>query len=168
MRYIAIGGVSIVLVVAACAELSGRSRTYAEPTSGDTARVRFVTNGGLHLIPAHSCVDWSEPNAGALFSTNIGGSTRFTGRKIGIPGEAPAGFTFGEAVVPAGKPLSVVFSSLILGQASCDYNWAFVPKANEDYEVKVWHDSGSKLCRFEPRSLTQPTQRVSISQAKDC
>ncbi|WP_345531320.1 hypothetical protein [Viridibacterium curvum] len=153
--------------------MSARSRDYVEPSDGETARVRFSTNGDLTLIPERNCTDWSAPGAGVVTSSKnfIVGKPKYIDRKLGIPGTGPAGMASAEATVRAGKPLTVVFDSYeAIGdwRYTCKGSFAFIPKAGEDYQLTVRHDVGAGYCRYEPTMLSNPTQRVTIYKTEEC
>lgn len=153
--------------------MAALSRDYMEPTEGPTAKVRFSTNGELRLIPDRNCVDWSAPGSGVVVSdkTYLFGKPSHIGKKINMSGTAPAGMTSAEVLVAGDKPVTVDFYSYVsIGDWRywCQASIAFIPKANEEYQVAVEHDGPGGKCSFPIRSLTSPLARVQTYFVKAC
>lgn len=161
----------LLVLLGGCAQIKVFMTDYKEPVMGDTAMVRFSTNGDLMLIPDRNCTDWSAPDAGVVVAHKPFGGPKFNGRKIGMAGEAPAGFTSAEVKVPAGKPLTVVFKSEIMNYPwiyTCEGNFTFLPKPGEQYQMTVNHDTGANRCSYEPKLLSNPTHRVALYKTEAC
>lgn len=140
------------------------STPYEQPTSGDRARIRVISFGGMvRAVPNSSCIDWRLPGAGVMVVPTKG-FANVNGQDLGMPiGQFPKLATamgtvaVSELYIPAGKPIALHHLSQgeIQGQMNyqCFVPRSFVPVADEDYEA-VYKKDG-KLCHFSIVRLTK-------------
>lgn len=154
------------------------STDYVEPSAGDTARLRVVTNGMVRGIPASDCIDWRVPGAGVMAVAKPGFADRNNGRSLGMPTgswrlDEPVASA--ELKVPAGKPFTLNFLSEGYGSAgrtrSCRQSYHFVPKAGQDYEV-IFYEAGGcvvvlQQLHTEGRVEAEPMQRAGLCRMSD-
>ncbi|GAB4057543.1 hypothetical protein [Uliginosibacterium sediminicola] len=161
---------AMLLSLAGCTGLLNYGQDYSEPQGGAQAKIRISSNGEVRLIPNSNCISYTREGAGLVVSNrfSVSGPPKLQGQSLEMKGKAPEKMKSAEVRVAAGQPLTVAFSSLTPGQASCDYSYTLLPKANEEYQVTVWHDLDAGYCRFEPSSLSNPQQRVVSHQAEQC
>ncbi|MFO2466508.1 hypothetical protein OOJ96_24415 [Pseudomonas sp. 15FMM2] len=172
MRALLIAG--MVLAVGACGNISNiraYSTNYVEPTAGDTARVRVITNGMVRGVPGRDCVDWREPGSGVMASAESGFADQNNGRSLGMPVSnrdvKAEQLARTELKVPADKPFTVNFQSE--GSRSGGYSYScqkslhFTPKAGQDYEL-ILLDSGQ--CLMALQQLNHGTKPASVALEK--
>ncbi|MFS0825837.1 hypothetical protein [Pseudomonas phoenicis] len=142
----------LAVAVSGCGHLSNIrafSTDYLEPSAGEIARLRVVTNGMVRGVPASDCIDWRVPGAGVMAVAKSGFADRNNGRSLGMPAGSwrldEPNLASAELKVPAGKPFTLNFLSEGYGSAgrsrSCRQSYRFVPKAGQDYEV-VFYEAG--------------------------
>lgn len=166
-----------VLGLAGCtAHMAALSRSYVAPVDGPTAKVRFSTNGELTLVPGSSCLNWKAPGSGVVVSNKnyLGAKPVHIDKKIGMEGNAPAGFTSAEVLVAANKSLSFDFYNELLNNTGtvlykCTGSGSFLPKANEEYQIIVNHEtSGGGACSIVATNLKRPSENVPVYPAGSC
>jgi len=116
---------------------------FASPTSGETARLRVVSDGMVRGVPGLECVDWYSPGAGVIVVPNETFAQR-NSEHLGMPAgkPVPAGWASSEVKVAADKPLTLTFLD---GGRAVSYNqkstclgmFTFTPKAGADYELTL-------------------------------
>lgn len=120
------------------------STAYQEPSSGERARIRIVSDGMVRAVPNSACVDWRVPNAGVMVSSKKGFADQ-NNRSLNMPGEPLAlggeGSTVvSEFYVPANEPLTLAYLSnghTNNGkQVQCRVNKTFTPQSGKDYEAR--------------------------------
>ncbi len=180
MRAFLIAG--LALAVSACgniANMRAYSKAYAEPSSGDTARLRVITIGMARGVPGRDCIDWRVPGAGIMAVAQSGFAGQNNGRSLGMP---PSGREVGgqglarsELKVPAGKPFAMNFQSsgYVSGgySYSCQQTFRFTPQAGQDYEL-ILLDSGmcvTSLQRLNPegKAEKEPVEKAGLCNALD-
>ncbi|GAB2722948.1 hypothetical protein [Comamonas sediminis] len=120
------------------------STAYQEPSDGERARVRIISDGMVRAVPKSACVDWRVPNAGVMVSSKKGFADQ-NNRTLNMPGEPVRLKSEGRTVVsefyvPANEPLT--FAYLSNGhtnngkQVQCRVNKTFTPQAGKDYEAR--------------------------------
>jgi hypothetical protein len=155
-----------LLVPSACSGVIGSVfRKAAEPTGGDRARLRVVSNGFVKAIPGKGCIDWSAPGAGTVFGGRL--SSSYRGRSLNMPGTPLKRDDSAELYVEAAKPivLEVVSNR---GIYSCQLAVTFTPEAGKDYEARMVHVRERKFCEAQIVSLTDPQETVPISAVWYC
>ncbi len=180
MRAFLIAG--LALAVSACgniANMRAYSKAYMEPASGDTARLRVITNGMARGVPGRDCIDWRMPGAGIMAVAQSGFADQNNGRSLGIP---PSGREVGgqklarsELKVPAGKPFAMNFQSsgYVSGgySYSCQQTFRFTPQAGQDYEL-ILLDSGMCVVGLqhlnsEGKAENEPVEKAGLCNALD-
>jgi hypothetical protein len=120
------------------------STAYQEPSSGERARVRIVSDGMVRAVPKSACVDWRIPNAGVMVSSKKGFADQ-SNRSLNIPGEpvelgSEGSTVTSEFYVPANAPLTLAYLSnghTSNGkQVQCRVNKTFTPQVDKDYEAR--------------------------------
>jgi len=180
MRAFLIAG--LALAVSACgniANMRAYSTAYVEPASGDTARLRVITNGMARGVPGSDCIDWRVPGAGIMAVAQSGFADQNNGRSLGMPASGREvggqGLARSELKVPAGKPFAMNFQSTgyISGgySYSCQQSFRFTPKAGQDYEL-ILLDSGMcviGLQRLSPdgKAEKEPVEKAGLCNALD-
>lgn len=173
---------SLALAVSACgniANMRAYSKAYVEPVSGDTARLRVITNGMARGVPGRDCIDWRVPGAGIMAVAQSGFADQNNGRSLSMP---PSGREVGgqgvarsELKVPAGKPFAINSQSTgyISGgySYSCQQTFRFTPEAGQDYELTLL-DSGMcviGLQRLNPegKAESEPVEKTGLCNALD-
>ncbi len=180
MRVLLIAG--LVLAVSGCGNISNiraYSTPYVEPSAGDTARLRVITNGMARGVPGRDCIDWRVAGAGVMAVSESGFADQNNGRSLGMPAsnrrvEAP-GLARTELKVPGGKPFAVNFQSEGYSSAgvshSCQKTLRFTPVAGEDYEL-ILLDGGQCLValqRLNPtgKPMNEPLEKAGLCNALD-
>jgi len=167
-KFIGIAAVMLVaLSLSACGDIQtgiSFSTPYQQPTSGERARLRVMSFGGMvRAVPNSSCIDWRLPGAGVMVVPTKG-FANVNGQDLGMPvGQFPGITTamgtvaVSELYIPAGKPIVLHYLSQgeIHGRTNyqCFVPRSFVPIAGEDYEA-MYFQEGS-LCRFGIARLTK-------------
>jgi len=180
MRALLIAG--LAFAVSACgniANMRAYSTAYVESSSGDTARLRIITNGMARGVPASDCIDWRLPGAGVMAVAQSGFADQNNGRSLGIPPSGRQvggqGLAHSELKMPAGKPFAMNFQSTgyVSGSYSysCQQNFRFTPKAGQDYEL-ILLDSGGcvvALQRLNPagKAENEPVEKTGLCSALD-
>lgn len=172
----------LALAVSGCgniANMRAYSKAYVEPTSGDTARLRVITNGMARGVPGRDCIDWRVPGAGIMAVAQSGFADQNNGRSLGMPKSGREvggqGLAHSELKVPAGKPFAMNFQSsgYISGgySYSCQQTFRFTPEAGQDYELTLL-DSGMcviGLQRLNPegKGESEPVEKAGLCNALD-
>lgn len=172
MRAFLIAG--LALAVSGCGNISNiraYNTAYVEPTAGDTARLRVITNGMARGVPGRDCIDWRVPGAGVMAVSESGFAGQNNGRSLGMPEsnrrvEAQA-LARSELKVPADKPFAMNFQSEGSNSYSCRQSFYFTPKAGEDYEL-ILLDAGQCLIALQRLNPTGKPQNVPVEKAKLC
>jgi len=164
---------TLLLTLSGCGNISNiqaYSTPYAEPTAGDTARVRVITNGMVRGVPGRDCIDWRVPGSGGMAVAQSGFANR-NGQNLGmsasdmmVEGE---NLVRTELKVPGNKPFAVNFQSKSSYGASCQQSFQFNPAAGQDYELIVL-DSGSCLVSLQRLNPTGRAVRENVEKAKLC
>ncbi|MEO8489992.1 hypothetical protein [Pseudomonas sp.] len=148
----------IALTLSGCGNISNiraYSTPYVEPTSGDTARLRIITNGMARGVPGRDCIDWRVPGSGVMAVLEKGFADQNNGRSLDMPpSERQVG---GKSVrtelkIPANQPFAMNFQSegsVSSGYSySCQQTFRFTPKAGQDYELMLL-EGGNCLLSLE-------------------
>jgi hypothetical protein len=150
----------VALMLSGCGNIQtviSFSTPYQQPISGERARLRVVSFGGMvRAVPNSSCIDWRLPDAGVMVSS-MKGFANINGKTLGMPpGQFPGAATvmgtvaISELYIPAGKPITLHYLSggELRGQNNyqCFISKSFIPVAGKDYE-STYLQQGS-LCRF--------------------
>lgn len=165
------------VLLGACGLGRSLSQPYTEPTSGDTAQMRVVTNGRVRLIPEQSCVSWDNKDLGTVVSNNIhvGVTPHLNGQSLGMmPALDPAltdkGYLSAEVQVRADKPLTLYFD---IEEISGSWKYwcepiaaSFIPMKGESYEAFASMDDGK--CRLNVKSLSKPGKRPAQRWVERC
>ncbi|MEX5593591.1 hypothetical protein [Pseudomonas orientalis] len=176
MRTILIAG--LALAMSGCgniANIRAYSTAYVEPASGDTARLRIITNGMARGVPGRDCIDWRVPGAGVMAVSESGFADQNNGRSLGMPesnrrvqGQALART---ELKVPAGKPFAMNFQSEGYASGgysySCRQSFRFTPKVGEDYEL-ILLESGQCLVALQRLNATGKPENETVEKAGLC
>lgn len=167
-------GVALLLSISGCGNISNIqsfSTPYNEPASGETARLRVVTDGMARGVPGRDCVDWRVPGAGVMAVVQSGFANR-NGQSLGMPASdlmvAGVALARTELKVPGNQPFAVSYQNKA---ASCRSTFSFTPKSGQDYEL-ILIDSDScvtSLQQLNPgaKSTWQTTQKASLCNAMD-
>lgn len=173
---------SLALAVSACgniANMRAYSKAYVEPVSGDTARLRVITNGMARGVPGRDCIDWRVPGAGIMAVAQSGFADQNNGRSLSMP---PSGREVGgqglarsELKVPAGKPFAMNFQSTgyISGgySYSCQQTFRFTPEAGQDYELTLLDRGmcviGLQRLNPEGKAESEPVEKTGLCNALD-
>ena len=154
---------------------------YGEPTEGDRARIRVITNGMIRAVPNSACVDWRLPSAGVMVTPDKG-FAHLNDRVLSMPrGRISQALTteralaVSELYIPAGKPITFFY---LLNEKSsgdntpeCALARSFVPRANTEYEL--WTDRAFGQCFLEVDAIGsegKPAEpiRIELDNAKFC
>lgn len=127
-------GLSLLATLTACGALTdvrSFSTPYASPTSGETARLRVMSDGMVRGVPKSDCIDFRLPGAGVMVAKRDGYADR-NGETLGMaPVERYSDATvMTELLVPAGQPIAFHY----IGDR-CYNMFSFVPEAGMDYEL---------------------------------
>lgn len=154
------------------------STPYEQPISGDRARIRVISFGGMiRAVPNSSCVDWRLPGAGVMV-VSTKGFANVNDHELGMPiGNFPGQTTVTGAVavselyVQAGKPIVLDYISQGQNNSQCFVSRSFVPVIGEDYEAAFAQNG--KFCRFSIVRLTKSdgvdrSTSVALSEAPLC
>ena len=149
MRLLPVIPAVLLLALVGCgqvANIRSLSTGYVPPQSGETARVRLVTDGLVRAVPGRDCLDWSVPGAGVMASVKAGFPDH-NGASLGMPGPVYswAGAVTSELVVPANKPIAFHYLGRLQYPRQCAKTMTFVPKPGRDYMVQA---SMSADCSF--------------------
>ena len=180
MRAFLIAG--LALAVSGCGNISNiraYNTAYVEPTSGDAARLRVITNGMARGVPGRDCIDWRVPGAGVMAVSESGFAGQNNGRSLGMPESnrrvEAQGSARSELKVPANKPFAMNFQSegYVSGgnSYSCRQSFHFTPKAGQDYEL-ILLDGGQCLValqRLNPagKPENEPVEKAGLCRALD-
>ena len=58
---------AVLLALSGCGQVANvrsLSTGYIPPQSGETARIRLLTDGLVRAVPGRDCLDWNVPGAG--------------------------------------------------------------------------------------------------------
>lgn len=176
MRMVVIG--IIAMALSGCGNIKNvlaYSKDYMEPTSGDTARLRIITNGMVRGVPGRDCIDWQVPGAGVMAVRNSGFADKNNGRSLGMPAGSDRAdgmvHVRSELKVQANKPLAINFQGF--GRVSngtsysCQQRFSFTPQANQDYELNLLEDS-SCLISLVQLNQDRPATRKPFKDAGFC
>lgn len=168
---------AIVSMFGGCGNLANvrsYSTPYAEPVSGETARMRVITNGMARGVPARGCVDWNSPGAGVMAVSQPGFASR-NGQSLGMPVSQTrvqaADLVRTELNVPANQPFTVNFQSqgsVSNGYSySCQQSFRFTPKTGKDYEL-IMLESGQCLMSLQRLDSTGSPSTVTLEPTRLC
>lgn len=175
----------LAATLSGCGIARSLSQPFKQPTGGEIAMIRIVTNGTVRFIPNQSCVSWDNAEAGVVAAAEPQRlKNNHNGEKIGMK-PAPLKDDFGmksksqelgainvaeaEVRVAANKPLTIVFSS-----ESYTSDWAywcdpisvaFIPEAGREYEVRGWM---GEQCMLRAQTLGSKTTYPAQRRAKAC
>ncbi|MDE1168966.1 MAG: hypothetical protein PW845_27180 [Pseudomonas sp.] len=165
------------LLLAGCGNLANvraYSTPYGEPQSGDTARLRVITNGMLRAVPGRDCIDWRSPGAGVMAVTQSGFANR-NNQVLGMPPGTIEVHAQGDSVartelkIPAGKPTAFNFQSegSVSGgyRYSCQQSFRFTPEAGKDYQLIVLEGG---QCQLNLQTLGGGESQVALQKASLC
>lgn len=180
MRAMLIAG--LAFAVSGCGNISNiraYSTAYVEPDSGDTARLRVITNGMARGVPGRDCIDWRVPGAGVMAVSESGFADQNNGRSLGMPESnrrvQAQELARTELKVPAGKPFAMNFQSeghVSAGYSySCQQTFRFTPKVSQDYEL-ILLDGGQCLVALQRLNPTgkpenEPVEKAGLCRALD-
>ena len=148
---------------------------YGEPTEGERARIRVITNGMLRAVPNSACVDWRLPGAGVMVTPDKG-FAQLNNHVLGLPpGRVTQdaireyGLAVSELYVAAGKPITFFYllnERRSDGTPECAMGRSFVPEAGVDYELVS--DRAFGACVLEVRAIGKqgvPGESVSVEMS---
>ncbi|OIN48106.1 hypothetical protein [Pseudomonas costantinii] len=120
------------------ANIRSLSTGYVPPQSGETARVRLITDGLVRAVPGRDCLDWNVPGAGVMASTKSGFPDH-NGENLGMPGPIYSlnGGVTTELVVPANTPIALHYLGQLQYSRQCFSSMTFVPRPGVDYRVQA-------------------------------
>ena len=170
---------AVLLALSGCGQVANvrsLSTGYIPPQSGETARIRLLTDGLVRAVPGRDCLDWNVPGAGVMASAKSGFPDH-NGENLGIPGPiySLAGSVSSELVVPANKPITLHYLGRLQYSRQCAKTMTFVPQPGVDYMVQA---TMSADCSFQLDELEaggkqwamvqpQPAGKVSMCNAID-
>ncbi|MGK9418038.1 hypothetical protein ACSSUR_18060 [Pseudomonas cedrina] len=133
------------------ANIRSLSTAYVPPQSGETARVRVITDGMVRAVPGRDCLDWNVPGAGVMASVKSGFPDH-NGETLGMPGPVYTwdGTVTSELLVPANKPIAFHYLGRLQYSRQCFSTMSFVPRPGADYMVQ---GSMSANCSFQLHEL---------------
>lgn len=149
-------------------------RDYVGPVGKpDIALMRVSADGAIRVTPQSACADFSNPETGvALFSAPSTKDYRYlNNRKLGVPGDAPAGFTSTEIALESERPvvLSYTRTWTVRGTAfTCQMHRSFVPEAGASYQLLAEPLIDEGQCALLITRLTEPAVAVPAVPAKLC
>ncbi|WP_258166646.1 hypothetical protein [Pseudomonas poae] len=161
--------ISVTLLAAltgcgALTDVRSFSTPYASPTSGETTRLRVISDGMVRGVPKSDCVNFRLPGAGVMVAQRDGYADR-NGETLGMaPVERYSSATvMSELLVPAGQPIAFHY----IGDR-CWNMFSFVPEAGMDYELEAAnrYKCGVSLKRMAPGEI-QGTP-MPLSESKLC
>ncbi|VVO02063.1 hypothetical protein [Pseudomonas fluorescens] len=176
MRTLLVAGIALAL--SGCGNISNiraYSTPYVEPTAGDTARLRVITNGMARGVPGRDCIDWRVPGSGVMAVAESGFADQNNGRSLGIPAsnrhiEAQQ-LARTELKVPGDQPFTVNFQSegsVSSGYSySCQQTFRFTPKIGQDYEL-ILLESGQCLVSLQRLDPGGKSTAVALEKAPLC
>ena len=140
---------AVLLALSGCGQVANvhsLSTGYIPPQSGETARIRLLTDGLVRAVPGRDCLDWKVPGAGVMASARSGFPDH-NGENLGIAGPiySLAGSVSSELVVPANKPIALHYLGRLQYPRQCARTMTFVPRPGVDYRVQA---SMSADCSF--------------------
>lgn len=114
------------------------STAYVAPSSGETARLRVVSDGMVRAVPGRACLDWNVPGAGVMVSTKPGFADR-NGESLNMPGGtlSVGGGVSSELLIPANTPIAFHYLGQLEYSRQCFNSMTFVPKPGQDYLVRA-------------------------------
>lgn len=133
--------VALLVLLTGCgqvANIRSLSTGYVAPQSGETARVRLITDGLVRAVPGRDCLDWNVPGAGVMASTKSGFPDH-NGESLHMPGPIYTwnGAVTTELVVPANTPIALHYLGQLQYSRQCFSSMTFVPRAGTDYMVQA-------------------------------
>lgn len=177
MKYLLFAGIAAVSL-SGCGNLANvrsYSTAYAEPVSGETARLRVITNGMVRAVPARDCIDWRSPGAGVMVVAQSGFANR-NGQSLGMPVSRDdqlqsSNLVRSELKIPANTPVSFSFQSqgsVSSGYAySCQESFRFTPQAGKDYQL-ILLESGQCLISLQRLDNADGQSKVAFEEAGLC
>jgi hypothetical protein len=175
------GVLLIVALLAGCgniANVRSFSTPYVPPTTGETAKIRVISNGMLRAVPNSTCIDWRLPGAGVMVVPQKG-FANLNNQDLGMQQSAAskillarAGVVSSELYVAAGKPIVLHFmgtgSTRISGSGAsmttirnaCNKGVSFVPEAGKEYDAS-FVENGS-ICSIQMGEVGAKNQKSSI------
>ncbi|UXZ21107.1 hypothetical protein KZH41_21810 [Pseudomonas sp. YeP6b] len=171
--------VALLVLLTGCgqvANIRSLSTGYAPPQSGETARVRLITDGLVRAVPGRDCLDWNVLGAGVMASTKSGFPDH-NGESLGMPGPIYTwnGAVTTELVVPANKPIALHYLGQLQYSRQCFSSMSFVPRPGVDYMVQATiyancsiqlHELPAHGQQWEPVEPT-PKGKLSMCNAMD-
>ncbi|OCW22006.1 hypothetical protein [Pseudomonas sp. S3E12] len=141
MSFLRVVPVALLVLLTGCgqvANIRSLSTGYVAPQTGETARVRLITDGLVRAVPGRDCLDWNVPGAGVMASTKAGFPDH-NGESLGMPGPiySWAAAVSSELVVPANKPIAFHYLGQLQYSRQCSASMAFVPRPGVDYMVQA-------------------------------
>lgn len=127
-------GLTLLATLTACGAITdvrSFSTPYTSPTSGETARLRVMSDGMVRGVPRSGCIDFRLPGAGVMVANRDGYADR-NGETLGMAPVArySSNTVMTELLVPAGQPIAFHY----IGDR-CYNMFSFVPEAGMDYEL---------------------------------
>ncbi|WP_017901943.1 hypothetical protein [Pseudomonas asplenii] len=158
----------LLLLLSGCGQLSNVrsfSTAYTSPQSGETARLRVVSDGMVRAVPGRNCLDWTSPGAGVMVSAQSGFTDR-NGERLGMPGVAPrlVDAVSSELVIAANKPVAFHFLAQQHYARQCFSTLTFVPRPGADYLLRATTAGACRIELDELRGSEGQLQAVGASQ----
>ncbi|WP_122221774.1 hypothetical protein [Pseudomonas syringae group genomosp. 3] len=158
---------AFLLLLTGCgqvANIRSLSTSYTPPDTGDTARIRIITDGLVRAVPGRDCLDWNAPGAGVMVSAKSGFPDH-NGENLGIQGPVYswAGAVSSELIIPANKPIALHYLGQLHYSRQCFKTMTFVPKNGVDYMIQA---SMSGDCSFQLDELAANNLRWTAVEPK--
>jgi len=156
-----------------CTSIKTQFTAAEEPTDGDRARLRVISNTWVKAAPNRSCLDLSAPGAGTIFG-GVFGSSGYKGRSLNMPGLKNKKDEVGELYVAGDKPITLELMTTPEGVGykgraySCSVVGSFTPQKNKDYEAKLILDPVAERCTIAVVELGAVNQPVQVMPAEYC
>ena len=167
--------ISIIAVVILLSGLSGCIiQPLAEPTAGDRARLRVISDRDGYGYPNRDCLDWSAPGRGSLFALNTIVPVSPANKTIGIPATTSRTYgTMNEFYLEAGKPFSLEFREGRRSRYYCQMamTLSFVPMLNKDYEAELNVDQTAMTCALSLKIFNESSkawESIRFTQPQRC
>lgn len=175
----------IVFTLTACGAIQSArsfSTQYQQPTDGERARVRVISDGMVRAVPNSDCVDWRLPGAGVMVTAKKG-FAQVNNQKLDMPIGATAAdkptekeLAVSELYVPAGKPIVLHYlSQYYLSQSrhgyQCFLGRSFIPAAGASYEAAFLQEVSLCLIRVDrllPEGGIDKNAKVELAETKNC
>ena len=175
----------VVPALVSCSQISGTAdmmgaalRTAAEPPETTPhALLRISTDGYTWVQPGTACEWTGNPRGGIAVTANqiYIGARGFTGRVLGVVGDAPKGLSSGELRVAANEPVTVAYSAFWT-VGNLNYNCytfrSFVPVQGAHYQLLTSANTTQRRCgmvalQLAPVPLVVPLV-VQMADAPKC